>query len=65
MNSSSGPCQSRHAGIAALLFNFLLIPCTAHAQPAHAWEGAITIPTYQLGSPDPNPPFALINPHPV
>jgi tetratricopeptide (TPR) repeat protein len=68
MNSSSGTCHigaCRPAGIAALLLSFLLILCTAHAQPVHAWEGAITIPTDQLGPPDPNPPFALTNPHPV
>ena len=43
----------------------LLVPFAAHAQAARAWEDSITIPTYELGPPDPNPPFALVNPHPV
>jgi tetratricopeptide (TPR) repeat protein len=43
----------------------LLTPFAAHSQPVRAWEGTITIPTYPLGPPDPNPPFALINPHPI
>lgn len=51
--------------IGGLLLALLLVRNTAHAQPVHAWEGSITIPTYQLGPPDPNPPFALVNPHPV
>src|ERR1700750_2980165 len=49
----------------ALTLAFLLSSFAAHAQSVHAWEGTITIPTYQLGPPDPNPPFALVNPHPV
>ena len=44
---------------------FLLLPFAIHAQAARAWEDSITIPTYELGPPDPNPPFALVNPHPV
>ncbi|HEY1966135.1 MAG TPA: DUF5107 domain-containing protein [Acidobacteriaceae bacterium] len=43
----------------------LLLPFAAHAQSARAWEDSITIPTYELGPPDPNPPFALVNPHPI
>ena len=50
---------------AALMLALLLAPLTVHAQPTHAWEGTITIPTYELGPPDPNPPFALMNSHPV
>ena len=68
MSTGIGTCHigaRRHAGIAALLFALLFISFTAHAQPVHAWEGTITIPTYELGPPDPNPPFALVNPHPV
>ena len=49
----------------ALTLAFLLSSFAAHAQSVHAWEGTITIPTYPLGPPDPNPPFALVNPHPV
>lgn len=44
---------------------FLFVCCLTHAQPIHGWEGSITIPTYQLGAPDPNPPFALVNSNPV
>ncbi len=51
--------------IGGLLLVLLFVLNTAHAQPVHAWEGSITIPTYQLGPPDPNPPFALVNHNPV
>ncbi|MGB6131621.1 MAG: DUF5107 domain-containing protein [Acidobacteriaceae bacterium] len=30
-----------------------------HAQAVQAWRGTITIPTYQLGPPDPDPAFPL------
>jgi tetratricopeptide (TPR) repeat protein len=50
---------------AALMLAILLAPLTAQAQATLAWEGTIAIPTYQLGPPDPNPPFALMNQHPV
>ncbi|HEX6496464.1 MAG TPA: DUF5107 domain-containing protein [Acidobacteriaceae bacterium] len=49
----------------AALIIALLVPLTAHAQSVRGWQGTITIPTYELGPPDPNPPFALVNPHPV
>jgi tetratricopeptide (TPR) repeat protein len=65
---STWTCQigaQRHACIVTLLVAFLFVPSIAHAQPVHAWEGTITVPTYQLGPPDPNPPFALVNAHPV
>jgi tetratricopeptide (TPR) repeat protein len=51
--------------LAALLLALVLIPFIAHAQSVRGWQGTITIPTYELGPPDPNPPFALVNPHPV
>ena len=51
--------------LAALLLAFLLLSFSLHAQSVRGWEGTITIPTYRLGPPDPNPPFALVNPHPV
>ncbi|HEX6773912.1 MAG TPA: DUF5107 domain-containing protein [Acidobacteriaceae bacterium] len=50
---------------ALLLSTLLLFPFGAHCQPVHAWEGSITIPTYKLGPPDPNPPFPLVNEHPI
>ena len=50
---------------APLLSALLLLPLGAHGQPVHAWEGAMTIPTYELGPPDPNPPFSLVNEHPI
>lgn len=48
-----------------LTLSLLLIPACAGAQTIHAWEGSITIPTYKLGSPDPNPPFPLVQSNPV
>jgi tetratricopeptide (TPR) repeat protein len=50
---------------AALLLAFLLLSFPLHAQSVRGWQGTITIPTYRLGPPDPNPPFALVNPQPV
>ncbi|HEX3742432.1 MAG TPA: hypothetical protein VHW09_00815, partial [Bryobacteraceae bacterium] len=50
--------------LAALLLPFLLLSFPVHAQSVRGWQGTITIPTYELGPPDPNPPFALVNPHP-
>jgi tetratricopeptide (TPR) repeat protein len=55
----------RYVSIAALLFALLLVTRAAHAQSVRDWQGTLTIPTYELGAPDPNPPFALVNPHPV
>ena len=49
----------------AITLALLLAPLAAHAQSVRAWEGTISIPTYPLGPPDPNPPFALVNPHPI
>ena len=61
-------CRSithRSVFLAALLLAFLPLSFSLHAQSVHGWQGTITIPTYRLGPPDPNPPFALVNPHPV
>lgn len=33
----------------------------AGAQEVHVWRGTLTLPTYELGPPDPNPPFSLVN----
>jgi tetratricopeptide (TPR) repeat protein len=59
------PRSPGRAHILGLLLILLLVPYSGHAQSVHAWEGTITIPTYQLGPPDPSPPFALVNEHPV
>lgn len=37
----------------------LMIPSALNAQPVQAWRGSITIPTYELGPPDPDPAFPL------
>jgi tetratricopeptide (TPR) repeat protein len=55
----------RRIGTALLSSILLLLPLAAHSQPVHAWEGSITISTYRLGPPDPNPPFPLVNEQPV
>jgi len=36
-----------------------LAPSALHAQAVQAWRGPITIPTYKLGQPDPDPAFPL------
>lgn len=51
--------------LTSLLLSLLLLSSPVHAQSVRSWQGTITIPTYELGPPDPNPPFALVNPHPV
>lgn len=50
--------------IAALALTTLPCLSSARAQ-VRAWEGTITIPTYQLGPQDPNPPFPLVSHAPV
>ncbi|HEY7304995.1 MAG TPA: DUF5107 domain-containing protein [Bryobacteraceae bacterium] len=42
------------------LLSFLLLfsPSAARAE-VHVWQGALTLPVYEEGSPDPNPPFDL------
>ncbi|MFL6428499.1 MAG: DUF5107 domain-containing protein, partial [Acidobacteriaceae bacterium] len=59
--------SARHRSICGCTFIFalLLVSLTTQAQSVRGWQGTITIPTYELGPPDPNPPFALVNPHPV
>jgi tetratricopeptide (TPR) repeat protein len=56
-------CEWMHA----LLLILVLSPALSYAQGSGvlAWEGTITIPTYELGTPDPNPPFPLVNSKPV
>lgn len=50
--------------VACLTLCLLLTRGIAQGQ-VHAWEGTITIPTYQLGPADPNPPFPLVSREPV
>ena len=51
--------------VACIAFSLLLLtPGLVQAQ-VHAWEGTITIPTYQLGPADPNPPFPAVSREPV
>ncbi|MCL5006362.1 MAG: DUF5107 domain-containing protein [Acidobacteria bacterium] len=35
------------------------------ARAARVWEGTVQIPTYVIGAPDPDPPFALVTPRRV
>jgi tetratricopeptide (TPR) repeat protein len=63
--SRTPSCMFLAALLLAALLPFLLVPFTVHAQSVRGWQGTITIPTYELGPPDPNPPFALVNPQPV
>jgi tetratricopeptide (TPR) repeat protein len=41
----------------------LALAQAAQAAKVRVWEGTITIPTYLLGSDDPNPQFPLVNSH--
>lgn len=53
-----------YAVVACLALAFFMTPALVQGQ-VHAWEGTITIPTYQLGPTDPNPPFPLVSRSPV
>lgn len=57
--------KMRRWAIAAGFMIAFLLPCTASGQAVKAWTGPIEIPTYKLGPADPNPPFPLVNPHPI
>jgi tetratricopeptide (TPR) repeat protein len=65
LRKASAIAASRGFSIAWLVSALLAIPLTARAQAVQARDGSITIPTYTLGPADPNPPFPLVNPHPV
>ncbi|GGA53737.1 hypothetical protein GCM10011507_01100 [Edaphobacter acidisoli] len=55
-----------HCVLIAGLTVFLMQSATpAQGQSVRAWESTIVIPTYKLGPADPNPPFPLVNSHPV
>lgn len=56
--------KRRRAQACALAIFVLLAmnaPAILHAQAVRAWRGTITIPTYELGPPDPDPSFPLTN----
>jgi tetratricopeptide (TPR) repeat protein len=36
---------------------FLLLSSSLVTAQVHAWQGTLTLPTYEEGAPDPNPPF--------
>ena len=36
---------------------FLLLSCSLAAAQVRVWQGTLTLPTYEEGAPDPNPPF--------
>jgi tetratricopeptide (TPR) repeat protein len=55
----------RRAVCVGIALGLSLAPLIAQSRSVHAWEGTLTIPTYQLGPADPNPPFSLVNSHPV
>jgi tetratricopeptide (TPR) repeat protein len=42
---------------AALLAGVLTVTCGSAAAQVKVWQGTLTLPTYQEGGPDPNPPF--------
>jgi len=54
-------CRYRRGLLAGVLLVLLcsLAPPALRAQAVQAWRGPITIPTYKLGQPDPDPAFPL------
>ena len=40
-----------------MLMAVLAVACKAVSAQARVWQGTMTLPTYQEGKPDPNPPF--------
>lgn len=54
----------KYCAIAAVLAA-MVTAAAAQAAPARVWQGAITLPTYQLGGEDPYPAFPLVDPHNV
>src|SRR5690348_5469387 len=45
--------MTRHFLLAAVL----LVPLLRAAAQVKVWQGTLTLPTYEEGAPDPNPPF--------
>ncbi len=41
----------------AMLAGTLVVACGSAAAQVKVWQGTITLPTYEEGKPDPNPPF--------
>jgi tetratricopeptide (TPR) repeat protein len=63
-----GIMPPRQTGKLLIAFGLGLLATTVLSEPARAakvraWQGTISIPTYLLGAPDPNPPFPLVNSH--
>src|SRR5579872_6809038 len=46
-------------GLAIIVLLAMNTSTTLNAQAVRAWRGPITIPTYELGPPDPEPSFRL------
>ncbi len=47
----------RLAASALLFAGIMLVPGKSLYAQAKAWQGTVTLPTYEEGKPDPNPPF--------
>ena len=67
---STGAKQQQYRAYNRYVTAFTILICIVFAQKARtqsvtAREGTISIPTYRLGEPDPNPPFGLVQPHPI
>ena len=46
----------------ALLAGTLGVACASVAAQVKVWQGSVTLPTYEEGQPDPNPPFTSEEP---
>src|SRR5947208_16739882 len=42
---------------AVVLFGMLTFACVPAEAQVKVWQGSLTLPTYEEGKPDPNPPF--------
>jgi tetratricopeptide (TPR) repeat protein len=59
---ATSPIQRRTKACVIAAFALIALsvaPTVLHAQAVQAWRGTITIPTYELGPPDPDPAFPL------
>jgi tetratricopeptide (TPR) repeat protein len=52
-------------GALAAVPGIALAQTTGPAAPARVWQDTMTIPTYEVGAPDPNPPFDFFERGPV
>jgi tetratricopeptide (TPR) repeat protein len=63
-DAAASPIRRRTKAYAVAAFALVALtaaPTVLHAQAVRAWQGTITIPTYELGPPDPDPAFPLNN----